>query len=128
MPYYRDESNGEDSKSKKSVTLPDEFAEFLTVEADRQGITPDDLLDDIIREEVLFRHPLSKVGYVEIPNPEFQSYLDRLTINDIKEVAREQASRNFDSVLSLLRGKPGDFNSMIEQFYKIFSKYSGWFT
>ncbi|MGI0086715.1 MAG: hypothetical protein ACREBI_01980 [Nitrosotalea sp.] len=76
----------------------------------------------------MFKCPLLKAGYVEIPNPEFQGYLDMLTTNDIKKVAREQAARNFDSVLSLLCGKPGDFNSMIERFYKIFSKYSGWFT
>ncbi|MGI0086714.1 MAG: hypothetical protein ACREBI_01975 [Nitrosotalea sp.] len=33
MSSYRDENNGEDSKSKKNFTLSDEFAEFLTIEA-----------------------------------------------------------------------------------------------
>ena len=61
---------------------------------------------------------------VESPLPEFCSILDCLSEQDIKKIARNEAGRNFDRILSLFSGNHDDFNSVIEKFYERFSKYS----
>jgi hypothetical protein len=110
------------------VTLPDDVAEILEEEAERSGISPDKLFEDIITRAATFDIPLSKIDMVESPLPEFFSILECLSEHDIKEIARNEAERNFDNMLSLLSGNNNDFGSVIERFYERFSKYSGWFT
>lgn len=110
------------------VTLSDNVTKFLEEEAERDGISPDDLLDSILTRAVKFDIPLSKIDTVESPLPEFFSILECLSEQDIKEIARNEAERNFDYILSLLSGNNNDFGSVMERFYERFSKYSGWFT
>lgn len=114
--------------SRRYVTLSDDVAKLLEDEAEKSGISPDKLLEDIITRAVTFDIPLSKIDMVESPLPEFFSILECLSEQDIKEIARNEAERNFDRILSLFSGNHDDFNSVIEKFYERFSKYSGWFT
>ncbi|MGC1426445.1 MAG: hypothetical protein WA833_07045 [Nitrosotalea sp.] len=113
---------------RRYVTLSDDVAKLLEEEAEESGISPDKLLEDIITRAATFDIPLSKINMVESPLPEFFSILKCLSEQDIKEIARNEAERNFDDILSLLSGNNNDFNSVIEKFYERFSKYSGWFT
>lgn len=108
--------------------LSDDVAELLEEEAERNGVSPDKLFENIITRAATFDIPLSKIGTVESPLPEFFSILECLSEHDIKEIARNEAERNFDDMLFLLSGNRDDFGSVIEQFYERFSKYSGWFT
>lgn len=117
----------DDQKNTRHVTLSDDIAELLIKEADSEGVTPDDLLNDIIRKRMLSGFLVSKADYIEILNPDFDIFLKLLTTSDIKQIAREQAERNFDGILRLLRGKPGNLGSIIERFYKIYGRYTGWF-
>jgi hypothetical protein len=110
------------------VTLSDDVAKFLEEESERNGISPDKLFEDIITRAATFDIPLSKIDMVESPLPEFFSILECLSEQDIKEIARNEAERNFDHILSLFSGNNNDFGSVIERFYEKFSKYSGWFT
>lgn len=110
------------------VTLSEDVAKLLEDEAEESGIAPDKLLENIITRAATFDIPLSKIDMVEYPLPEFFSILECLSEQDIKEIARNEAERNFDHILSLLSGNNNDFNSVIERFYERFSKYSGWFT
>ncbi len=110
------------------VTLSDDVAKFLEEESERNGISPDKLFEDIITRAATFDIPLSKIDMVESPLPEFFSILECLSEQDIKEIARNEAERNFDRISSLFSGNHDDFNSLIEKFYERFSKYSGWFT
>ena len=105
-----------------------DVAKLLEEEAEESGISPDKLQEDIITRAATFDIPLSKINMVESPLPEFFSILKCLSEQDIKEIARNEAERNFDDILSLLSGNNNDFNSVIEKFYERFSKYSGWFT
>ncbi|HET7337278.1 MAG TPA: hypothetical protein VFJ23_05240 [Candidatus Nitrosotalea sp.] len=110
------------------VTLSDDVTKFLEEESERNGISPDKILEDIITRAATFDIPLSKIDMVESPLPEFFSILECLSEQDIKEIARNEAERNFDHILSLFSGNSSDFGSVIERFYERFSKYSGWFT
>lgn len=121
MSYDQDDT-------RRYVTLSDDVAKLLEEEAEESGISPDKLLEDIITRAVTFDIPLSKIDTVESPLPEFFSILKCLSEQDIKEIARNEAERNFDNMLSLLSGNNNDFGSVIERFYERFSKYSGWFT
>lgn len=110
------------------VTLSEDVAKLLEEEAEESGISPDKLLEDIITRAATFDIPLSKIDTVESPLPEFFSILECLSEDNIKEIARNEAERNFDRILSLFSGNNNDFGSVIERFYERFSKYSGWFT
>ncbi|MGI0007728.1 MAG: CopG family transcriptional regulator [Nitrosotalea sp.] len=114
--------------ARRYITLPDDVAELLEEQAERSGISPDKLLEHIITRAATFDIPLSKIDMVESPLPEFFSILECLPGDDIKEIARNEAERNFDDILSLLSCNHNDFGSVIERFYERFSKYSGWFT
>ena len=114
--------------SRRYITLSDDVVELLEEEAEKSGVAPDKLLEHIITRAVKFDIPLSKIDMIESPLPEFFSILECLPGDDIKEIARNEAERNFDGILSLLSGNNSDFNSVIEKFYERFSKYSGWFT
>lgn len=122
------DDNTDDKKSKRYVTLSDEVAELLAKEADRKGIKPEELFNNIIRSEMQFYSQLSKIGYVEILGPDFPLFLKMLQDSDIQKVARKCAATSFDSMLSLMHGRPNDPDSIIEKFYKMFERHSGWFT
>ena len=113
---------------RRYVTLSDDVAKLLEKEAEESGISPDKLLEYIITRAATFDIPLSKIDMIESPLPEFFSILECLSEQDIKEIARNEAERNFDGILSLLSWNNNDFGSVIERFYERFSKYSGWFT
>ena len=115
-------------RSRIYFTLSEDVAKLLEEEAEESGISPDKLLEDIITRAATFDIPLSKSDMVESPLPEFFSTLECLSEQDIKEIARNEAERNFDRILSLFSGNHDDFGSVIEKFYERFSKYSGWFT
>lgn len=115
-------------RSRIYFTLSDDVAKLLEEEAEESGISPDKLLEDIITRAATFDIPLSKMDIVDTPLPEFFGILECLSGDDIKEIARNEAERNFDDMLSLLSGNNNDFGSVIERFYERFSKYSGWFT
>ncbi|MGI0061836.1 MAG: CopG family transcriptional regulator [Nitrosotalea sp.] len=114
--------------ARRYVTLPDDVAELLEEQAERSGISPDKLLEDIITRAATFDIPLSKIEMIDTPLPELQGILECLSEGDIKDIARNEAERNFDDILSLLSCNHDDFGSIIERFYERFSKYSGWFT
>ncbi|HEX5457135.1 MAG TPA: hypothetical protein VFX64_01975 [Candidatus Nitrosotalea sp.] len=119
---------GYDQFPKRYITLDDDVALLLDEEAERSGISPDKLLEDIITKAATFDIPLSKIGMIETPLPELYGILECLSEEDIKNIARNEAERNFDDILSLLSVNQDYFGSVIEQFYERFSKYSGWFT
>lgn len=115
-------------RSRIYFTLSDDVAKLLEEEAEESGISPDKLLEDIMTRAATFDIPLSKMDIVDTPLPEFFGILECLSGDDIKEIARNEAERNFDGMLSLLSGNNNDFGSVIERFYERFSRYSGWFT
>jgi hypothetical protein len=115
-------------RSRLYVTLSEDVAKFIEEASEESGISPDTLFTDIITKAATFDIPLSKLDMVESPLPEFFSILDCLSEQDIKKIARNEAERNFDYILSLFSGNNNGFGSVIERFYERFSKYSGWFT
>ncbi|MDE1767513.1 MAG: hypothetical protein KGI27_14755, partial [Thaumarchaeota archaeon] len=67
---------GKDPRGKKiDVTLDDDVAVTLALEAEKQGITPDELLDDIVRKHTLYNFLASHNDHVEFPNPDLDIIL-----------------------------------------------------
>ncbi|MDE1766454.1 MAG: hypothetical protein KGI27_09335 [Thaumarchaeota archaeon] len=86
------------------------------------------MLNDIVKSETQFYFPLSKIGYVDIPGLDLPLCLEMLHDGDIRKVAGRSATRNFDSIMYLLHGRPNDPSSVIEKFYMMFDRYAGWFS
>lgn len=120
--------DGDDPMGKKRVvTLDDDVAVALAVEAEKEGITPDELLDDIVRKYALCNFLVSQKDHVEFLNPDLDIFLRLLEPDYIRDMARKQAEGTFDEISRLLHIKPDDPNSIIDKFYKKYGKYTGWF-
>lgn len=124
MSYHE----GKDPRCRKiDVTLDDDVAVALAIEAEKKGITPDELFDDIVRKYTLCNFLLSEKDHVEFITPDFDLLLKRLEPEDIKDVARKQAEATFDEISNQWHVRLDDQHSIIEQFYKRYGRYTGWF-
>lgn len=119
---------GKDPRGKKiDVTLDDDVAVTLALEAEKQGITPDELLDDIVRKHILYNFLASHKDHVEFPNPDLDIILKLLKPDHIRDVARRQVEDTFDEISNQWHVRLDDPNSIIEQFYKRYGRHTGWF-
>jgi hypothetical protein len=112
---------------RKSYSVPEELALLLEKEAEHRDTSSSTLLTQMMKKGLAFDLPLSKIGLVAIPSPCFQAMIEKMRLEELEEVAREQALRNFGILLSTFHGKP-DLFSIISTYYERFSKYSGWYT
>ncbi len=112
---------------RKSYSIPEELALLLEREADHRDTSSSTLLTQLIKKGLVFDLPLSKIGVVTIPGPCFQAMIEKMRLEELEELAREQALRNFGIMLSTFHGKM-DLLSIVSTYYEKFSKYSGWYT
>ncbi len=126
MSWANDDDNN-DKVVRKSYTVPEKLATIFENKIYERDSTPSNFIAGLMRREVAFGFPLSDLGYIITPIPCFQALIERLKPEDLEEVAREQATRNFGVLLLSLDGQPTDLQSVIERYYKVFGKYSGWY-
>ena len=124
---WMDSDNNNDRTVRKSYTVPEKLTKIFESKIYERDSTPSNFIAGLMRREVAFEFPLSDLGYVITPAPCFQALIERLKPEDLEEVAREQATRNFGALLLSLDGQATDLQSIIEKYYKVFGKYSGWY-
>lgn len=112
---------------RKSYAIPEDLIEYFEKESRTRDSSSSTLVSQAMRKAATFYIPLSKIGTVTVSVPCFQAIIERMKPEDLEDMAREQSTRNFGVLLSLLGGKP-DFFSILEKYYEIFGKYSGWYT
>jgi hypothetical protein len=112
---------------RKSYSVPEDLALVLEKEAENMDTSSSTLLTQLIRKGLTFDLPLSKLGLVVFPSPCFQAMIEKIRLEELEELAREQAIRNFGILLSTFHGKL-DLFSITSTYYERFSKYSGWYT
>ncbi len=111
---------------RKSYSIPEDLIEYFEKESRTHDTTSSTLVSQSMRKTAIFDMPLSQIGTVTFPVPCFQAMIERIKPEDLEEVAREQATRNFGVLLSLLGGRL-DFFSILDKYYETFGKYSGWY-
>jgi hypothetical protein len=112
---------------RKSYSIPEEIVNLLEKEAYAHDTNSSSLLVKSLKKYLNFELPLSSLEPVTMTEMCFYAMLERLGPDDLLQVASEQATRNFGVILSLLHGKP-DINSLIERYFQVFGKYSGWYS
>lgn len=111
---------------RKSYAIPEDLIEYFEKESRTRDSSSSTLVSQAMRKAAAFDIPLSKIGTVTVSVPCFQAIIERMKLEDLEDMAREQSTRNFGVLLSLLGGQP-DFFSILEKYYTIFGRYSGWY-
>lgn len=112
---------------RRSYSLPEDMTASFDMEASNLDVSPSALLARLMRKWLTFDLPLQTIGTVTITEPCFQSILNKMSSDVLREVALEQSTKNFGAILSLFGGK-AEFNDVIESYYKKFGRYSGWYS
>lgn len=115
-----------DKVVRKSFSIPRGLLESFENMARKKDLHPNALLIKLMRKETYFDMPLDGIGYVVIPEPCFQAWIDGTNSDTLELIAQEQSSRNFGSLLRLFDGD-FEFESVVDTYYEIFGKYSGWY-
>lgn len=112
---------------RRSYSLPEDMTASFDAEASHLDVSPSALLARLVRKWLTFDLPLQTIGTVTITEPCFQSILNKTSPDVLHEIALEQSTKNFGTILSLFGGK-AEFNDVIESYYKKFGRYSGWYS
>ena len=112
---------------RRSYSLPGDMVALFDTEASNQDVSPSVLLSRLMRKWLAFDLPLETIGTVTMAEPCFQSLLNKTSPDILHDVALEQSTNNFGTILSLFGGK-AEFNDIIDSYYRRFGKYSGWYS
>lgn len=88
---------------------------------------PSALLNQILRKWLSFDSPLDKMGIVTFTDSCLEAMISKMDTDTLREIARDQATRNFGALLALFHGNL-ILSSIIESYYENFGRYSGWYS
>ncbi|MGI0086713.1 MAG: hypothetical protein ACREBI_01970 [Nitrosotalea sp.] len=112
---------------RRSYSLPEDITASFDTEASNLDGSPSTLLSRLMRKWLAFDLPLQTIGTVTMAEPCFQSIINKTSPDVLHDIALEQSTKNFSTILSLFGGRT-EFNDIIESYYKRFGKYSGWYS
>ncbi|MEP0825319.1 MAG: hypothetical protein HRF40_07530 [Nitrososphaera sp.] len=112
---------------RKAFSIPEDLAASFENEAQTRDMHASTLLTQLMKKWITFDLPLQKIGLVSIPIPCFQSIIEKIDEKVLANVARQQSTKNFGAILSLLGGR-ANISSIIESYYDRWGKYSNWYS
>jgi len=113
--------------TKRTFSVYEDILDELERESIAHDSNPSALLNKILRKWFSFDSPLGKIGTITFADPCFVAMISNMDTDYLREIAREQATRNFGALLALFHGNL-DIASIIDSYYENFGKYSGWYS
>ncbi|MDE2588394.1 MAG: hypothetical protein KGL95_01840, partial [Patescibacteria group bacterium] len=116
-----------DRTAKRTFSMYENILYGLEKESARRNSNPSALLNQILAKWLTFDAPLEKIDPVTFTRHCVEALISKMDTDTLREIARDQATRNFGSLLSLFHGNLS-ISSIIESYYDNFGKYSGWYS
>jgi hypothetical protein len=112
---------------KRTFSIYEHILHGLEKESARRNSNPSALLNQILTKWLSFDSPLEKIDPVTLTRQCIEALVSKMDTDALREIARDQAMRNFGSLLSLFHGNLS-ISSIIDSYYENFGKYSGWYS
>jgi len=112
---------------RRTFSINENILQGLEKESDRRNSNPSALLNQVLAKWLSFDSPLEKIDPVTFTRHCVEALVSKMDTDTLREIARDQAMRNFGSLLSLFHGNLS-ISSIIESYYDNFGKYSGWYS
>ncbi len=121
----------EQKKTEETVTrtfrVNTEWDELLNKQAQWQGISVSNLLDQIVRRYVTTELFQIHSPVTSMENKTFGKLLEKISEDEIKDLGRE-AGRSLPEEEILKRGLVNSFPSYVWLMKEVFGRYGGWFS
>jgi len=109
----------------RSFRIAEEWLEVLNVEAERQGISVNSLLNRLLQQYSFLRYML-RYGAITLTRKGFSAILESCPEESLRENARNAGSTIVRDIL-LTMGAQSNYGFLVSLIEKLLSEFAGWF-